>query len=847
MGTDDFTEPCDIQCAIGILPERELQIEVQVFPGVPLANASKLKDALGELRLPLVRHAPVGFVIRRMCRDGSPTEPQFEPPFCRRLPAEFTGTWDDAFALMTQQSQPPRKSNIKERVLSWFKPRANGASTSKVREDEGRYHPDEPLFPMDLGLSQAELDALAIQYPDDFAVFGMRGCFFETNGRFEEALDAYNRMVQLCPRDERVWYVRGICHYGAGNSARTLEDLGEAIRINPDYSTARLARAQLFIELGGFGKAKEDVAEAIRANPFNPTARFMQARLCLRDGEPDACLSELGELLEFAPYHYDAMALHVHVQRLCGLCESDSELIDQLSELIWLRDDDPWVYCERAEVRLQAGDAAAARADCETALSIDQDFSPAYGTRARVLAELQEYDAALKDCERAIELHSDVADFHLTKAQIHAHASELEEAMLSVNEALHLETHPISLALRAELHLAFGESDEAVRDFQEAVALAPKAGELHNRLGVAYSVNKCPEQAIVAFDRSIELDPKSPAFFANRAVCWKEQNEPDKALSDLNKALELSPDTPEIQMERAYLLANMNSPEAAVHQLDRIIEKLPDFAHALSMRAELSSRMKDFKRAEVDFQRLIEMYPDTAFAYTSRAAMWLRQGQIDKAEMDYQEAIRQSPEHAEQFHQHQLLTEATIKYEEERFEEAIRIASEAIEQYPGFAAAYHLRAAAYWYDEQLVEAADDYSYLLELSGEGNISVFSSRGQVYAEMGEYDLALKDLNQVIESEEKAGHATLEVYALNGRGLAYSGLRDWEAANRDFLRSIDLCPDNAWAHYNQGLMYFHQGRTKEAAVCFDLALALKNPKLTPRKRAKAAGFLRQCQESS
>ncbi len=144
----------------------------------------------------------------------------------------------------------------------------------------------------------------------------------------------------------------------------------------------------------------------------------------------------------------------------------------------------------------------------------------------------------------------------------------------------------------------------------------------------------------------------------------------------------------------------------------------------------------------------------------------------------------------------------------------------------------------------MVEAIDDYTPLIE-EDEDDFHALVGRGQVYAELGEFDLALADLERAIALGEKRGGKTGLAYAYNGRALALAGLGRLDEAMRDFERSQQACPDNAWLHYNRGLVFHHSGRTAEAAACFRQALDKKEPALPPHKRERVRGFLKRFAE--
>ena len=156
-------------------------------------------------------------------------------------------------------------------------------------------------------------------------------------------------------------------------------------------------------------------------------------------------------------------------------------------------------------------------------------------------------------------------------------------------------------------------------------------------------------------------------------------------------------------------------------------------------------------------------------------------GEEEKARQDFQEAAQLDPGHAEIYAIQRLLTEAAFHHNREDYQQAIARAAEAIHAAPACGPAYLLRTAAYWYTEHHVEALDDYNRVLELEEEPSFATLSGRGQVYAEMGEFQSELDDLNRAIDVKSAGVSPRIVAYAQSGRALARAGLGRFEEPRR------------------------------------------------------------------
>jgi len=185
---------------------------------------------------------------------------------------------------------------------------------------------------------------------------------------------------------------------------------------------------------------------------------------------------------------------------------------------------------------------------------------------------------------------------------------------------------------------------------------------------------------------------------------------------------------------------------------------------------------------------------------------------------------------------------------QEQYDEAISFFNKDITKYSGDWAAYCERAAALWYSGRFQESIQDYSRALELKS-NNIQSLSGRGQVFAEIGQYQKAIDDLDlalQALESVPALDPSWIEwkknsqAFVRNGRGVALAGVGKNELAMEEFEQSIALCPENAWVYYNRGQVYDLAGNHEKASSDYQIAVTKCGPALTPLQKKRALARL-------
>jgi tetratricopeptide (TPR) repeat protein len=89
-----------------------------------------------------------------------------------------------------------------------------------------------------------------------------------------------------------------------------------------------------------------------------------------------------------------------------------------------------------------------------------------------------------------------------------------------------------------------GLYQEAVQEFEKAIAWQPDFAPAYNRLGMSYALLNNYEQAEINFKKVIELSPGIDQGYLNLGLLYELKGEPVKAITLLEKAFSLNPENP---------------------------------------------------------------------------------------------------------------------------------------------------------------------------------------------------------------------------------------------------------------------------------------------------------------
>ncbi len=100
-----------------------------------------------------------------------------------------------------------------------------------------------------------------------------------------------------------------------------------------------------------------------------------------------------------------------------------------------------------------------------------------------------------------------------------------------------------------------GKSEDALKDYSEAIRLAPKASDWLNNRALIYSNLKKYDEALEDYTKALGLRPNSALYLRNRARVYRLKGEHEKGVADLKAAVKVEPNHQITLNELAWTLA----------------------------------------------------------------------------------------------------------------------------------------------------------------------------------------------------------------------------------------------------------------------------------------------------
>jgi tetratricopeptide (TPR) repeat protein len=196
---------------------------------------------------------------------------------------------------------------------------------------------------------------------------------------------------------------------------------------------------------------------------------------------------------------------------------------------------------------------------------------------------------------------------------------------------------------KANADFLAGNLDTAIEDYNRIIALhlTPQLASLTvMRRGNCYYAKHDLERAIADFDHALRLDPKNAAAYDNRANALDARGDTDDAIKDYDQALRLNPRDAYIYLNRASLLVELSDFTGALDDYARALAINPHEEGVYIGRARIylmrCQREEALKNADV----AVAIAPGQPSVYVYRAAVYMELRRYTEAETDIKKAMR---------------------------------------------------------------------------------------------------------------------------------------------------------------------------------------------------------------
>jgi tetratricopeptide (TPR) repeat protein len=120
--------------------------------------------------------------------------------------------------------------------------------------------------------------------------------------------------------------------------------------------------------------------------------------------------------------------------------------------------------------------------------------------------------------------------------------------------------------------LVLGQYDAALREFNEALEIAPYLGDAYYQRGCVYKARGAIDLALADFDQALRRDGQIARAYLHRGRIRTERGEFDSALADLDRVMIMRPNDAECYLNRGVCLAKKGMLTEAILDFRRVLK-----------------------------------------------------------------------------------------------------------------------------------------------------------------------------------------------------------------------------------------------------------------------------------
>jgi Flp pilus assembly protein TadD len=142
--------------------------------------------------------------------------------------------------------------------------------------------------------------------PQDADAWYYKGTALDMLRKYDEAIQAFDRAIEINPQDADAWYEKGWNLGELGKHEEAIEALDEAIRLDPNYASAWEDKGWNLGELGKHEEAIQALDKAIDIDPQYAYAWLIRGRVLYNQGKYDEAIQAYDKAIEINSQDADA-------------------------------------------------------------------------------------------------------------------------------------------------------------------------------------------------------------------------------------------------------------------------------------------------------------------------------------------------------------------------------------------------------------------------------------------------------------------------------------------------------------------------------------------------------------
>jgi putative PEP-CTERM system TPR-repeat lipoprotein len=434
-----------------------------------------------------------------------------------------------------------------------------------------------------------------------------RAYLHQSLGKFTESQGDIDLARKATPGALGVFQAQASLDYLQAKPKQALDSLLQVLRVAPDYPPAMLLAGLVQAQLGADQQAEDYLKRYLEKMPGNAYAAKQLAAIYLKQGDPQRASAVLDPSLKVTPEDPQMLALAGQAS-LQG--KSFSKASSYFEKAAALAPDTARYQTALGVSKLAAGDNQGATAVLEKAAEMDKNSVEAALLLINSKIQSKQYDAALVSLKKMQAQHPSNPAFHNLAGHVYLQKKDMKGARASFEQALAI--NPAfyqSAAALAQLDLKDGKQDAARQRFLSLLEKEKDNLPSMQALSELATMQGNQGEALEWLEKANKLHPKDARTASVLAMRYQQAGKGDKAMN-FSKAFALeNPESPEALSSLARIQVAQNDRAGALDSLSKEAKLSKTPANVYLQMATMHLAVKENAKAQEAVDKALSAAP----------------------------------------------------------------------------------------------------------------------------------------------------------------------------------------------------------------------------------------------
>lgn len=369
------------------------------------------------------------------------------------------------------------------------------------------------------------------------------------------------------------------------------------------------------------------------SDPYQGYRLFFKAVEAGADGELKAAEAGFRQVLSLLPFHNEAKLNRLILEDLfAGKLDKKSvvrifsfqknfynmedleELAQQIDRLVQKKPQYFPLYLLKGNMYYREKNDSLSLKSYNKAIQLKPQFALSYFYRGRLYARMELTDPAISDFSACLNLEPDFSRALFQRGILYSLQKNYDQAIKDFEHARAIRDNSFyhfkiyeTYNNRGVQRLRENLYREAKNDFDKAIRLDTRFGEVYMNRAMAYRGLGLYDSALVDFNRAEEKGSQSADFYFFRGETQYFLGHNDTAVTDLKQAILMNDKDSRYHYLLAEIKIEMQNFSGAVPYLKRVLELNPEKEWAFYLLAFSYDNMKEYRRAIIYYEAFLEI------------------------------------------------------------------------------------------------------------------------------------------------------------------------------------------------------------------------------------------------